>query len=256
MSVIKKVWLGLRASVFWLGFALSTLIAGLAVQLLWLLPVKRRYPFVRLWNSFNLWWLKVTCGVKYQVWGMENIPQDTAFIVMSNHQSTWETFALAHIFPQHLSWVLKRELLNIPFFGWGIRLIKPIAIDRAAGRNAVKQIATQGKALLEEGIGIVIFPEGTRVNPGEKLPYKIGGALLATHAGFPVVAVAHNAGDSWPRHAWIKQPGTITVSIAPAFSPKGMKADALNNQVETWIEAEKLRFPPLDANELEAQGDH
>jgi 1-acyl-sn-glycerol-3-phosphate acyltransferase len=164
---------------------------------------------------------------------------------MANHQSTWETFALPCIFPQHLSWVLKRELLNIPFFGWGLRVIRPIAIDRADGRAALKQISQQGKALLEAGISIVIFPEGTRVAPGEKLPYKIGGAILASHAGFPVIPVAHNAGESWSRHAWIKKPGTITVSIGAAIDTKNKKADAINKQVESWIEDEKLRLPAL-----------
>lgn len=245
MNALYKLWLGTRATVFWVGFALSTLLAGLLTPLAWLFPLKYRYPATTLWNRFNLWWLKVTCGVNYQVWGRENIPTDSAFIIMSNHQSTWETFALTHIFPQHLSWVLKRELLKIPFFGWGLRLIKPIAIDRGAGRAAVKQLSHQGKALLEEGISIVIFPEGTRVKPGESLPYKIGGAILASHSGFPVVPVAHNAGASWPRHAWIKQPGIITVSIGPAFSSKGLKADAINQRVQDWIEAEKLRLPPV-----------
>jgi 1-acyl-sn-glycerol-3-phosphate acyltransferase len=242
---MNTLWLGARATVFWIGSIIATLIAGLSTPLLWVIPIKWRYPAVTLWNCFNRWWLEVTCGVKFQVWGKENIPTDSAFIIMSNHQSTWETFALPCIFPQHLSWVLKQELLKIPFFGWGLRVIRPIAIDRAAGRAAVKQISHQGKALLEEGISIVIFPEGTRVSPDESIPYKIGGALLATYSGFPVVPVAHNAGESWRRHAWIKRPGTITVSIGKPIPTKGVKADALNQQVQAWVEAEKLRFPKI-----------
>jgi len=242
MNVFSTFWLGVRATVFWAGFAFSTLIGGLLVPLLWLLPVARRYPAITLWNCFNLWWLSVTCGVKYQVLGRENIPTDSAFIIMANHQSTWETLALPCIFTQHLSWVLKRELLRIPFFGWALSLIRPIAIDRAAGRGAIKQISHQGKALLEQGISIVIFPEGTRVSVGEKIPYKIGGALLASHAGFPVVPVAHNAGENWPRHGYLKRPGTVTVSIGQAIATKAIKADEINRQVEDWIEAEKLRL--------------
>ncbi len=238
--------LNIRAILFWLGFALSTLLAGLVVQVLWLLPIDKRYGFVRLWNRFNLWWLTITCDVNYQVWGQENIPRNKAFIIMSNHQSTWETLAIPSIFNQQLSWVLKRELLNIPFFGWGLRLIRPIAIDRSAGRAAVKQIASQGKALLEQGIGIVIFPEGTRVGVNEKVPYKIGGAILASHACYPVLPVAHNAGLSWPRHGWIKYPGTITVSIGPAFETKSLSADEINKRVQEWIENEKQRLPPLN----------
>lgn len=249
MNALNTLWLGTRATVFWIGSAISTLLAGLLAPLLWLLPIKWRYPGVTLWNCFNRWWLEVTCGVKYQVIGRENIPKTGAFIVMANHQSTWETFALPCIFPQHLSWVLKQELLKIPFFGWGLRLIRPIAIDRAAGRAAVKQISHQGKALLEEGISIVIFPEGTRVAPGEKIPYKIGGAILASHAGFPVIPVAHNAGMSWRRHSYIKYPGTITVSIGQAIATQSLKADAINQQVEHWIETEKQQLPSINRRE-------
>ncbi len=245
MNALNTLWLGARATLFWIGSIPSTLLAGLLVPLAWFFPLKYRYPATTLWNCFNRWWLEVTCGVKYQVIGRENIPTDTAFIVMSNHQSTWETFALPCIFPQHLSWVLKQELLKIPFFGWGLRLLRPIAIDRSAGKAAVKQISQQGKALLAEGISIVIFPEGTRVSPDETVPFKIGGAILASHSGYPVVPVAHNAGKSWRRHAWIKLPGTITVSIGQAIDTRGMKTDAINQQVQAWIEAEKQRLPPI-----------
>lgn len=245
MNPVYKFWLGVRATVFWVGFAASILLAGLLVQLLWLAPKTWRYWGVTLWNCFAAKWLHLTCGVGRQVWGLENLPQNSAFILMSNHQSTWETLALPCIVPQHMSWVLKRELLKIPFFGWGLHLIRPIAIDRSAGRAAVKQIAHQGKALLEDGVSIVIFPEGTRVAPGEKVPYKIGGFVLAAHAGYPVVPVAHNAGESWRRHSYIKYPGTITVSIGKPIATAGLKADAIQQQVEAWIESEKARLPAV-----------
>lgn len=244
MNALNTLWLGTRAAIFWVGFAISTLLAGLLTPVAWLFPLKYRYPAATLWNCFNLWWLEVTCGVKYQVIGRENIPTESAFIIMSNHQSTWETLAIPCIFPQQLSWVMKRELLKIPFFGWGLRLIRPIAIDRNAGKAAVKQISQQGKALLQEGISIVIFPEGTRVAPNTTVPFKIGGAILASHSGFPVVPVAHNAGLSWQRHAWIKKPGTITISIGPAFTTQKLKTDAINQQAQHWIETEKRRLPP------------
>lgn len=215
---------------------------------LWAMPDRMRYSIITWWNRFNLWWLTVTCGVRYRVLGRENIPTGSAFIIMANHQSTWETYALPVIFPQRLSWVLKRELLNIPLFGWGLRMVRPIAIDRNAGRAAIKQMSQQGKALLADGISVVIFPEGTRVAPPATGEFKIGGALLATQLGAWVVPVAHNAGESWRRHAWIKKPGTITVSIGAPILAKGMKADALNQQVRAWIEAEKVRLPPLNAN--------
>lgn len=248
MNALNTLWLSIRAAIFWVGFAISTLLAGLLTPLAWLFPLKYRYPATTLWNCFNRWWLEVTCGVKYQVIGRENIPTDSAFIIMANHQSTWETFAIPCIFPQQLSWVMKRELLKIPFFGWGLRLIRPIAIDRSAGKAAVKQISYQGKVLLEEGICVVIFPEGTRVAPDANVPFKIGGAILASHSGFPVVPVAHNAGLSWQRHAWIKKPGTITVSIGPAFTTKGLKTDTINQQAQQWIEAEKARLPAIQSD--------
>ena len=245
MNALNTLLLGTRATLFWAGSLPSTLLAGLLAPLAWLLPAQYRYRTATLWNCFNRWWLEVTCGVKYQVIGRENIPTDGAFIIMANHQSTWETFAIPCIFPQQLSWVMKQELLKIPFFGWGLRLIRPIGIDRGAGRAAVKQISQQGTALLHEGISIVIFPEGTRVAPGVKADYKIGGAILASQSGFPVVPVAHNAGVSWQRHAWIKQPGTITVSIGAAIPTQGVKAGAINQHVQDWIEAEKARLPPI-----------
>lgn len=242
MTLINTLWLGSRATVFWIGSASSTVLAGLFVPLAWLLPLKYRYSVTLLWNRFNLWWLEVTCGVQYRVLGRENIPTSGAFIIMANHQSTWETFALPCIFPQQLSWVLKQELLKIPFFGWGLRLLRPIAIDRSAGKAAVKQISQQGKALLQEGISIVIFPEGTRVSPEETVPFKIGGAILASHSGYPVIPVAHNAGKFWRRHSWIKYPGTITVSIGKPFDTQNLKADDINQQAQAWIAAEKAKM--------------
>lgn len=246
MNTLNKTWLSIRAALFWVGFSLSTLLAGFVIPLLWLLPRGWHYQILLTWNRFNLWWLTVTCGVKYRVQGRENIPTaaDGPFIVMSNHQSTWETLALACIFPQELSWVLKRELLKVPIFGWGLHFLKPIAIDRGSGRVAVKQIVDQGSALLAEGRSIVIFPEGTRVAPGKKMRYKIGGAVFAARAKAPIIPVAHNAGECWRRHAWIKYPGTITVSIGPPITTVGLKGDAINGLVENWIETEKQQLPP------------
>lgn len=245
MNALNTFWLGLRAAIYWAGSVVSTLlVGGMMMVVLWALPDKVRYPAVTLWNRFNVWWLEVTCGVKYRVLGRENIPAQGAFLIMANHQSTWETYALPVIFPQRLTWVLKQELLKIPFFGWGLRMLRPIAIDRSAGRAAIKQMSQQGKALLEAGICVVIFPEGTRIAPPETGEFKIGGALMAAQIGALVVPVAHNAGESWRRHAWIKKPGTITVSIGEPLLTKGMKADAINQHVRGWIEAEKARLLP------------
>lgn len=241
MSIPVKLWLGVRATLFWFGFLVSTLVYGGMAPLLALISYEKRYQILVGWCRFNVWWLGVTCGVHYEIKGLDNIPTDHAAILMANHQSTWETLAFATIFPP-LTWVLKQELMKVPFFGWGLRLIKPVAIDRAAGRNAVDQVRNQGKERLDEGIWLVIFPEGTRVKPGIKSKYKIGGAVMAVASEYPIVPVAHNAGASWPRHSYIKKPGTITVSIGEPIPTIGKQPEALMQEVETWIETERAKL--------------
>lgn len=241
MSIPVKLWLGVRATLFWFGFLVSTLVYGGMAPLLALISYEKRYQILVGWCRFNVWWLGVTCGVHYEIKGLDNIPTDHAAILMANHQSTWETLAFATIFPP-LTWVLKQELMKVPFFGWGLRLIKPVAIDRAAGRNAVDQVRNQGKERLDEGIWLVIFPEGTRVKPGVKSKYKIGGAVMAVASEYPIVPVAHNAGASWPRHSYIKKPGTITVSIGEPIPTIGKQPEALMQEVETWIETERAKL--------------
>lgn len=185
-----------------------------------------------------LWWLRVTCGLTFRVKGAENIPQ-TPSIILSKHQSAWETLSLQLVFPPQV-WVLKRELLWIPFFGWALALTSPIAINRAAGREALKQLVALGKDRLAQKFWVVIFPEGTRIAPGKRGKYHIGGAWLATHTQTQVVPVAHNAGEFWPKNSILKRPGIITMSIGKPIQTEGMKPDTLNQQVEDWIEAEML----------------
>ena len=244
MNPLMTFWLAIRATIFWVGFAASTLFYGLLTPLLLLIPYKTRYPFIKPYSQFNVWWLGITCGVKYQVIGRENIPNDETIVIMANHQSTWETIAFASIFPP-LSWVLKRELLRIPFFGWGLSMIRPIAINRKAGRSAMEQVKTQGKERLDNGTCLVIFPEGTRVPKGKKLPYKKGGAVLAEYAQKNVLPVAHNAGEFWPRMSYVKFPGTITVKVGELINTQDMNADEILEKVKTWIEAEKSKLPTL-----------
>jgi 1-acyl-sn-glycerol-3-phosphate acyltransferase len=162
-------------------------------------------------------------------------------VVLAKHQSAWETLAFQEIFPP-LVWVLKRELLRIPFFGWGLAMTSPIAIDRAAGKEALKQVTDQGKDRLAKGLWVVIFPEGTRHKPGAKGKFNIGGAFLAAHSGATVLPVAHNAGEFWGKNAFLRHPGTITVSIGKPIEAAGMKAAELNSQVESWIEQEMQRI--------------
>lgn len=224
----------LRSLLFWIGMALSTILITPLVPLLYPLPYPLRYRYAHQWTRFNLWWLELTCGLKYRVNGEENIP-DSPAIIMSKHQSAWETMALQKMFPPQV-WVMKREIFWIPFFGWAIAAMEPIAIDRASGRKAVKQIIEQGRQKLLDGKWIVIFPEGTRVPPGKKGRYGMGGAILATETGFPVVPVAHNAGEYWRRNAFIKRPGTIEVVIGKPIDSRYTEPAELNQQVEDWIE--------------------
>ncbi len=198
------------------------------------LPHPLRYRFISQWARLQTWLVGVLCGVRYRVEGREHLPKGPA-IILAKHQSAWETIAFQKIFPIQ-TWVLKRELLLIPFFGWGLALMKPIAIDRGAGRKAVTQVIEQGQARLKEGIWIVVFPEGTRMAPGTTRRYGIGGAALAAASGYPVVPVAHNAGSFWPRRGFLKKPGTIRVVIGPVVHTHGKSAEDINRAVEEWIE--------------------
>ncbi|MDN5752575.1 MAG: 1-acyl-sn-glycerol-3-phosphate acyltransferase [Nitrosospira sp.] len=204
------------------------------------LPPLTRYRVTSGWAHLMLFLLRVVCGIRYRVIGAEHIPQ-TPSIVLSKHQSAWETLAFQQIFPPQV-WVLKKELLRVPFFGWGLAMTSPIAIDRSSGKAALKQIVEQGKNRLQQGFWIVIFPEGTRIAPGKKGKYRIGGAWLATHTVVPVIPVAHNAGEFWGKNAFVKLPGTITVSIGAPMDPAGLEPDDFNAKVEAWIEAEMDRI--------------
>jgi 1-acyl-sn-glycerol-3-phosphate acyltransferase len=248
---VTQLLLYIRATFFWIGFALSTMLAGLLSPFLLLFPQKTSYRILCRWTVFNIWWLKLSCGVKYRILGRENINPEYNGIILANHQSTWETMMIPYLFPP-ISWVLKKELFKIPFFGWALSIVKPIAIDRSAGSSAVDQVKTKGKQCLDEGNWVCIFPEGTRVKPGHKERYRMGGALLADHCakhsedgkGYPVYPVAHNAGECWPRHSYLKFPGTITVSIGQPFSVEGLDPGEINDKVRAWIEAEVEKMPP------------
>jgi 1-acyl-sn-glycerol-3-phosphate acyltransferase len=242
---LNTFWLGIRATLFWLGVIPYTIMQGLLIPIYFILPYSVRYPMLLSWAGFSVWWLRVTCGVKYQIRGEENLAENRnkPHIVLANHQSTWETMAIAAIIPP-FAWVLKRELFKVPFFGWAVKLAKPIGIDRTAGSTAIDQVKEQGKARLEEGIWVCMFPEGTRVAPGKKVRYKMGGAILASYTGYPILPMAHNAGECWPRHSYIKKPGMITISIGKPIQTTGRDAGELIKEVEAWIENEKARLPP------------
>jgi 1-acyl-sn-glycerol-3-phosphate acyltransferase len=230
----------LRSLIFLLLQSVLAIVFGVAGLLAFPLSRLTRYRIISGWALSVMWLLRVLCGIRLEVRGAENIPAKPC-IVMCKHQSAWETIALQKVFPPQV-WILKRELLWIPFFGWGLAMTSPIAIDRNDGKGALKQLLTQGKDRLATGFCVVIFPEGTRVPYGQRGKYKVGGALLATHSGVPVTPVAHNAGKLWGRSSFMKYPGLITMSIGAPISPEGLKADEVIRQVETWIEAEMERI--------------
>lgn len=232
----------IRAFLYWIGLSLSLLVVGIMSAFLFPFPREVCYRALVPWCYFNIWWVKVTCGIKYNVIGAENIDLDNNGIVLGNHQSTWETMVIPTIFPP-ISWVLKKELFKLPFFGWALSLVQPIGIDRKAGKSAVEQIKEKGKERLDNGNWVCIFPEGTRVNPGVKARYRMGGALLAKHSNYPVYPLAHNAGVFWPRHSFVKHPGTITVVIGKPFSVEDLEPDQINDKVRAWIENEVEKMP-------------
>lgn len=225
----------LRSAVFFLGQVLSTLAIAPLVLLSKSRPFEVRYGYAKLWVRFNLWVLATVCGLRYEVQGKENIPTNNG-IILAKHQSTWETFAFLSIFPP-VVFLLKQELLQIPIWGKGLATLEPIAINRDAKTAALKQVMRDGAARLQAGRWVVIFPEGTRVRPGEKGQYNASGAILAHRAACPVIPVAHNAGKFWPPKSFLKFPGVIQVSIGPVIDGSQFSATEINRQAEAWIEA-------------------
>jgi 1-acyl-sn-glycerol-3-phosphate acyltransferase len=206
------------------------------------LPPMTRYRVITKWTGITLWFVWHLLGIRYRVIGRENLPSQ-ASVILCKHQSAWETMALQRIFPA-ICFVLKRELLRVPFFGWGLARMPTIAIDRAAGKDALAQVVEQGSQRLAEGFWVVVFPEGTRVAPGTTRRYKPGGAWLAHKTGVPVVPVAHNAGEFWRRNAFVKYPGEVVVSIGPVIETAGRGAEEINAEAHAWIEAEMRRLFP------------
>lgn len=207
------------------------------------LPYNRRYYVTSRWNVFAIWLAKAVCGIRYRFKGWENLP-DAPVILMPKHQSAWETIFLLCMMPRPLVFVFKKELLYLPFFGWALGLLRMIPIDRKSGKNAFRQVVTQGKKRLADGQWIIMFPEGTRTPVGRQGQYKSGGPRLAIQTGALAVPIALNSGECWPKNAFIKRPGTITVSIGPPISPTGHTPDSLLQLVENWIETEMRVISP------------
>ena len=226
------------------AFLIITVIPYAIACLIWMpLPLRLRYRLTMGWPRLAIWAAKVILGLRWQTKGWENLP-DSPAIVLSKHQSAWETMFFAAYLPRDVCFVYKRELHHIPFFGWGLALLRMIPIDRSKGRDAVDQVIRVGRQRLEEGRWPLLFPEGTRIAPGKAGRYKVGGALLAEATGAPVIPVAHNAGELWPRRAFLKKPGIITVSIGPLITTQGLSAVEINEKVQTWIENEMRVLNP------------
>ena len=227
----------LRSSAFALALVLIT--PPYALIALCTLPLPRlvRYRIISGWSCLVVWLARALLGIHWRVEGLEHLPSRPA-VILSKHQSAWETMAFQMIFPPQVH-VLKRELLWIPFFGWGLALMSPIAINRSRGVAALRAMAKKGRERLDQGFWVVVFPEGTRVRPGERRAYQLGGAWLAAASGAPVVPVAHNAGLFWPRNAFLKHPGTVTVRIGPTIESANRDPKAVNELVEKWIEEQQ-----------------
>ncbi len=233
----------LRAALFYLGIYLFLTVIVFLSPLLLPAPYRWRYFYMTRWGRFVIWWLKITCNLGFRIEGLEHLPSDTC-IVMAKHQSAWETIFMQQILPPQ-TWVLKRELLWLPIFGWGLALMRPVAIDRKAGKKALKQVIQQGTDRLKRGLWLIIFPEGTRTLPGQQYRYAIGGAMLAQKSGYPVLPICHNAGEFWPKQGFRKKPGVITLVIGKPIDPKGLRANELNDMVESWIESTYQRITTL-----------
>ncbi len=199
------------------------------------LPFSVRYFLAEFWSRLALWNLKMICGLSHEITGQENIPTDRNAIVLCKHQSAWETVAVQIIFPMH-TFLLKKELLRLPVWGWALATLEPIAIDRNDRRAALKSLTTQGIKCLNKGLWLIVFPEGTRMAPGTKGKFNSGGSFLAHKTGTPVIPVAHNAGEFWPPRSFLKYPGKITVKIGPLIESTNRKASDLNAEAEVWID--------------------
>lgn len=230
----------LRSLLFTLFQLLFTPPYAFIVCAVFFLPARERFWVIKQWCSANLWAARMICGIRYRVIGVENIPS-TTHLILSKHSSTFETLALTEVFFP-IAFVAKRELLWLPFFGWGFALASPITINRSAGNQALQQMVEQGSARLANGFWIVIFPEGTRIPSGTRSKYKSGGARLAIGMARPILPVAHNAGYLWPKGQWGKTAGTITISIGPPIPSTGREPFELTTEVERWIEAEVARL--------------
>lgn len=236
--------MGFIRAVIYQIFLIVTVVPYALACMLWApLPLHQRYRLTVGWPRLAVWGAKTILGIRWQLKGAENFPDGPA-ILLSKHQSAWETLFFPAYMPRELCFVYKKELHLIPFFGWGLALLRMIPIDRSKGRDAFEQVVRVGQERINDGRWPILFPEGTRIAPGKTGRYKMGGALLASRTQTPIIPVAHNAGECWPRRAFIKKPGLITVSVGPLIYPDGLPPEQLNQKVQDWIESEMRVLNP------------
>ena len=228
----------LRSLLYFIGSIISLVVITLCGLFLVILPYSYRQRFLSNWAIFCIWWLKISLNITTDVKGSENINSSPS-VIISNHQSTWETLAFQTIFPAH-TWVLKQELLWLPVFGWSLALLKPIVINRGDKLNAIKKVIKQGSERLSQGISVVVFPEGTRQTYKHLGDYQNGAAAIAKKSGHDIIPVYHNAGKFWPKGSFIKKPGVITVVIGKPISSSFLTSSELTKEVRNWtLEQEK-----------------
>ena len=232
-SLLFVLWMAATV-IPWAVFSLIASIFIRGTPLFW---------FTTFWLRIAITGCRFICGVRYEVKGMENLPDGPA-ILLSKHQSTWETFAFPTLMPRPLCYVFKRELLYIPFFGWAMARLDMVHIDRSKRAEAWNRVAEQGKRFMAQGNWVIMFPEGTRITRGQQGTYKTGGTRLAVATGAPVVPIAVNSASCWPRKSFLVRPGLVTVSIGKPIAPAGREADELMREVEGWIEGEMRRIDP------------
>jgi len=233
-----------RSLIFWLIFFVSTVLLAFPVIIASFFSYRITMVIVMFWVNLNLKSLEIFCRLFFKVEGEEHVPNDP-FIIFAKHQSTWETLFLQRRFPGIL-YVAKRELTRIPFFGWALSTMKYVMIDRGGGRKAINQMIEQYTDRKSRNLSLVVFPEGTRKPVGAEPDYKIGGAVVAVETGTPVLPVAHNAGEFWPRHSFIKWPGQVSFAFGPVIHVEGKTPDQVRNEARDWIEHKMESITKID----------
>ena len=222
----------IRSLIYTIVVNIALIIIITIALLIFFLPIRIRYNIISLWAKFCIWWLKITCKLDFKIIGKENIPTKTC-VVMSNHQSTWDTLVFQTFLPQQ-TWVIKKELLFLPIFGWGLALLRPISIDRGNKLNAIRTVIKQGVSRIKDGIWVIIYPEGTR-QPYKKLAnYQSGGVAIAKKSGVDILPIYHNAGKFWSKGQFIKKPGTIVITIGKSINPQDEKPKDIALKIENW----------------------